>query len=162
MKPTFVRKYQFSQLEKGITVASYIVAQTDDAAMRTYRDGGSGWTALEALCHLRDFEAVFIARAQVTLDEDHPMLPRPNPDELAIEKRYNEEDPQAVLATWQAHRDQYLALLRSLGDDEALWERTGVHPIHGDLSINEQLVTAAWHDTNHLEQMTRTLTEKRR
>ena len=161
MDTIFMRQRQIDQLEKDIAVARFIVDAAGPEAMRTYRDGGDGWTALEALCHLRDFEAIFIARATVTLEEDNGTLPRPNPDELAIEKHYNEDDPQAVLDEWQQHRDQYLALLKGLGDDEAIWERVGIHPISGPLSLNQQLVTAAWHDTNHFEQMTRTLTEKR-
>ena len=161
MDTIFMRQRQISQLEKDIAVARFIVDAAGPDAMRTYRDGGDGWTALEALCHLRDFEEIFIARATVTLEEDNGTLPRPNPDELAIEKRYNDDDPQAVLDEWQQYRDQYLALVRSLGDDEAIWERVAIHPISGPLSLNQQIVMLVWHVTNHLEQMTRTLTEKR-
>ncbi|MCA9886316.1 MAG: DinB family protein [Anaerolineae bacterium] len=161
MDMVFLRQRQISQLENGITIARYIVDAAGTEAMRTYRDGGDGWTALEALCHLRDFEAVFIARTTVTLEQDNPPLPRPNPDELAIEKRYNEDDPQSVLDEWQHLRDEFLALLKSLGNDEATWARAGIHPINGPLPLNQILVMAAWHDTNHFEQMTRTLAEKR-
>ena len=71
MDTIFMRQRQISQLEKDIAVARFIVDAAGPDAMRTNRDGGDGWTALEALCHLRDFEEIFIARATVTLEEDN-------------------------------------------------------------------------------------------
>ena len=47
MDTIFMRQRQISQLEKDIAVARFIVDAAGPDAMRTYRDGGDGWTALE-------------------------------------------------------------------------------------------------------------------
>lgn len=153
-----LRNWQIGQMENAIKTAAFIVQVTDPDALTRYRDGGDGWTVLEVLCHLRDFEALFLERAQLTLQQELPALPFPDPDQLAAEKRYNEQDVATVLDEWRKNREAYLALWRGL--DEGDWARQGQHPTRGPFSLDQQLFLAAWHDVLHLEQMTRILAEK--
>ena len=96
---------------------------------------------------------------RLALDEDNPPLPFPNPVTLAQEGRYNEQEPGAVYAEWLAGREALLALFGSV--EESQWTRPAQHPVRGIVSVYDQLIIAVWHDNNHLEQITRTLAEKK-
>ena len=154
-----IRNWQFNLMETNIRSYGFLFGETDPASLTQYRDGGNGWTPLEVLGHLRDFERIFQQRTQVTLTEEGGQLPFPNPDELAISNRYNEQDWRAVLADWQATRITYLAQLRSLSESD--WQRSGLHPVRGPLSLTDQLFLSSQHDSVHMEQVLRTLSEKR-
>jgi hypothetical protein len=159
LQPTTIRDFYMQMLLKGLTPVQHLIQSVSQEDLTQWRDGGTGWTALEALCHLRDFEAVFIERATVTVEQEMPPLPFPNPDQLAVEGHYNQQDPVAVHAAWSDTRQQFLAYLRARS--EADWARVGQHPTRGPLTLQDQLLLASWHDVNHLEQMTRTLLERR-
>lgn len=159
MQMVTIRNWQFAQLENNIKSITALVNLTDPHLLTTYRDGGNGWTVLEALCHLRDFENVFLDRARVTLEQENAPLPAPSPDAMATEHRYNEQSVADVLAEWKTRRTNFIAFMRDRSESD--WERIGLHPVRGPLTLLEQLMLAAMHDTIHLEQMTRTLSEKK-
>jgi uncharacterized damage-inducible protein DinB len=154
-----IRDWQITQLEKGTQIVESLLADIPVQAMTTYRDSGDGWTALEVLCHLRDYDEVFLHRATITVEQDNPDLPNPDPDALASERRYNEQDVMDVLATWKERRATYLEYLKARSEDD--WERPAKHPRRGPFTLHDQLFLTVWHDTNHIEQMTRILAEKR-
>ncbi|MBX3066909.1 MAG: DinB family protein [Anaerolineae bacterium] len=132
---------------------------SDPQVLTTYRDGGTGWTALEALCHLRDLETIFTHRFTFTVEQDNPDLPMSNPDALATERRYNEQNVDQALAEWKQQRIKNVAYLKERSESD--WERVGVHPIRGKMTLLDILCLEAQHDTIHMEQITRTLNEKK-
>jgi len=154
-----VRNWQFDQLRKSLPVVRYIVQTVSADDMRTYRDGGTGWTALEVLCHLRDWEVMFQTRVRITVEQDNPELPNADPDRAALENRYNEQDIAGALDLWSQRRETYLAYLAEL--DESVWQRTARHPTRGLMTLMDQLALSAWHDVNHIDQMTKILTERK-
>ncbi|GAB4513900.1 MAG: hypothetical protein OHK0046_15250 [Anaerolineae bacterium] len=125
----------------------------------TFRDGGTGWTALEALCHVRDFDTFFHGRAVMMLNEDHPLLPGYDHEALAIERDYNGQDVRQVVEDFVSFRSSFIAFFEGL--TEAEWARTGVHPQRGEWSMLAQVMQLPSHDLTHIEQITRTLAEKR-
>lgn len=156
---TTIRGWQIEQLRKALQTMSsiFMSISADDAA--TYRDGGKGWTVLEVLCHLRDYESVFLERAQLTVEKEMPALPNPDPDALASERHYNSQALQAVYQEWVKRREVFLAYLAGL--DEAAWARGASHPKRGPMSLQDQLALIAYHDVNHIEQITRIIAEKK-
>lgn len=154
-----IREWQYKQMEDNIKSVEWLVRSSDPQALRAFRDGGSGWTVLEVLCHLRDFEEVFFERARLTVEQDNPPLPFPDPDALARERRYGEEMPEGALAVWQGRRAGLLAYLRERSDAE--WERPAQHPTRGEMALFDQLFLIPHHDSLHLEQMTRILYERK-
>lgn len=159
MQPmTTIQKWQIDQLENAINTLIYLVQTISDHDAKTLRDSGDGWTVLEVLGHLRDFEGVFLERAKLTLEQDSPDLPFPNPDTLAQEKRYNDDDMAQVLADWGASRQQYVALLKAT--ESELWERPANHPTRGNFTLNDQVFLTVWHDMNHFEQITHIMLSK--
>lgn len=154
-----LRSWQFDIMRKSIRIVGDIVKATTPEDATTYRDGGTGWTATEIMCHLRDSEMLFMERARLTLEQNGSSQPSGNNDQLAFERRYNEQSLNTVYGEWVAQREMLLAFFESL--DEAEW--TANHSVHvrrGPMTLSDQLALTAWHDVNHIEQMTRTLTEK--
>jgi uncharacterized damage-inducible protein DinB len=160
MQVATIRAWQLTQLEDNLKAVAWLVRSHTPEALTTYRDAGEGWTVLEVLCHLRDFEAVFLERARLAVEQEKPPLPFPDPDELARARRYNEQALDTVLAAWQEGRARLLAYLRARS--EADWERLAQHPTRGEMSLFDQLFLIPKHDSLHLEQMTRILYEQRR
>lgn len=157
---TAMRGWQFDQLRNSIRVYQHFVDTTDREALLTLRDGENGWNVLEMLCHMRDFEAIFLERAQMTMAGGFPTLPFPDPDKLAIEKNYADQDIDAVMAAWQANREAFLGYLGELDEDD--WEKAANHPKRGWFTLHDQLLLANWHDMNHLNQLTKILGKQER
>jgi len=154
-----VRGWQLDQLRKNLAILPNHLRGVSAHDATAYRDGGTGWTALQVLCHLRDYEAIFLERATLTVEQESPPLPNPDPDALAAERRYNEQDFAATVQEWLNRREAFLAYLTGL--DEAAWARTAQHPRRGTISLQDQLALVAFHDVNHLEQIVRVLGEQR-
>lgn len=154
-----IRDWQISQMEKGTQIVESLLADVTVEAMTTYRDGGDGWTALEVLCHLRDFEELFHHRAKITVEQDNPELPFPDYLAMVTEKRYNEQDVVEVITAWKEARVAHIEFMKARTEDD--WERPSQHPTRGNFTLHDQLFLTVWHDTNHIEQITRILAEKR-
>lgn len=153
-----IRTWQLDHMQDAIKAYSHLINAANPDDLNTYRDGGTGWTVVEVLCHLRDFEALFLHRARITVEQEKPDLPFPQPDDLAAEKHYNEQDAQTVLREWQALRTEFLDFLKARAALD--WERLAQHPTRGDFSLHDQFFLIARHDMLHLEQAARILAEK--
>ncbi len=135
-----------------------ILGDVTQETATTYRDSGDGWTALEALCHLRDFDYIFQHRVERMLSEELPDLVPADHDQMVIDNRYSEQDLNEVLADFVQHRRAFIDLFKSLTDEQ--WERHGNHPERESFSMTDALMQLGLHDVTHIEQITRTLHEK--
>ncbi|MCB9437196.1 MAG: DinB family protein [Anaerolineales bacterium] len=153
-----VRNWQFSILNNAYSSIKYILEQTDTMSLTTYRDGGNGWTALEVLAHLRDFEGVFYERISLAKTQDNPVLPFPDPDQLALTNTYNTLPVWEVYTAWGSARQRLMDYMATFTEED--WLCPAQHPTRGAISIQDQLFLIAWHDVNHIEQMTRILRER--
>src|SRR5687768_14793866 len=125
--PNVIRNWQIDQLRKNIMIIGRYVQNITPQDATTYRDNGEGWTALEVMCHLRDFEQVFLDRMCLTVDEDFPDLPVPNADQLALENNYNAQRLDAAYSEWSQRRNALLGYIATLSDEA--WARTANHPV---------------------------------
>ncbi len=142
-------------LKKNATTLSVILKGVDHARAVSARDGSDGWTVLEVLCHLRDYENIFMSRNKLVLEADEPALPVYNPMTLAAENRYAEQDFLTVWNEWLELRRQHLDLLSRLTPEA--WNRKGAHPTWGIVPILEMATITALHDGDHTEQIIRAL-----
>jgi uncharacterized damage-inducible protein DinB len=154
-----IRQWYLTQLRKALQTVNSLLTDTSVEAATTYRDGGQGWTVLEVLCHLRDYDDVFLQRARAAVELDCPDITGPNAEALARENRYNDQPLRPAYDEWVRRRERLLSYFDSL--DEAQWARPANHPRLALMSVQDQLAFIAYHDVNHLEQMTRILAEKR-
>lgn len=156
---SMIRDLKFDEMRRAQQSVRHVLDLSSAEALRTYRDGGKGWTVTEVLCHLRDFESVFLERAQLTAKSEFPDIPFPDPDQLAVDHHYATEEAWAAFEDWTRRRRAFLGFLLSL--PEEAWERPANHPTRGRFTLHQQLMLTAWHDVNHLEQITRILVEKK-
>jgi len=119
-----------------------------DALRRPASDGG--WGVVEILCHLRDWESVFVDRVRRVLDEDEPELPAYDDSLWEIERDYRGQDPSEVLAEFDALRARLVDMLAGL--DEAGWRRVGVHAINGPVDVVWLVSHLQEHSRDHLQQ----------
>ena len=110
------------------------------------------WSALNCLQHLVDaerlvfpprFRAFFTGQAFTDFD---PNLPHTGPDA---------QTPQQLVAEFARHRQESLALLAQVKDDDL--GRTAQHPQFGTVTLAQMLNTWAAHDLNHTVQAERAL-----
>jgi hypothetical protein len=95
----------------------------DESLLRT-RPEPTVWSALEYTAHVRDVFGAYGERIQRTLVEERPVFDVIAPDDLVVERRYNEQDPQ-VVARELADNAESLAL--TLEDVPATsWDRVGI------------------------------------
>jgi hypothetical protein len=136
------------------TLGNILAGVSQDTAT-TLRDGPEGWTTLEVVCHLRDFDCFFLGRAQMMLKGDYPLLPAYDHERIAIDCRYNEQNLQAAYAALRASREQFARFFENL--NEGQWAMAGVHPENGHWTMLDSLMQVGLHDATHLEQITRIL-----
>lgn len=154
-----IRQWQIAQMRYAIPTLRLLLSSISKEDATTYRDGGDGWTVAEVMGHLRDFEEVFLQRAERTLSEDNPPLAFPDPDNLAVEAAYNSLPLEDLYAEWVLTRQRFIALLESIEGDET-WERSGAHPKRGPFSLNDQLFLTIYHDLLHADQIARIMEDK--
>jgi len=118
------------------------------------RPAPGAWAPVEVVCHLRDVEETFGERFAAILAMDEPALPEVGPaDRWAEERQYLRHDAATALAHFRRRRGESLETLVGLSPSQ--WQRGGEHPARGRLSIDMLVALMAWHDDNHLEQLTR-------
>ena len=60
-------------LEQSAQTLAHILADVSAGRRRKrFRDGADGWSVLEILCHLRDYQAIFAERIRRILEEELP------------------------------------------------------------------------------------------
>ena len=120
------------------------------------RPDPKNWAPKEVVCHLRDTEEAFTARfEQILAMAVDPTLGGPNADRVAEERQYLRNDAGEALAAFRRRRAETLELFRTL--TPAQWEKGGIHPVRGRITIDGFLSLMAWHDDNHLDQLVRAL-----
>ena len=138
----------------GDELAAAIKGQSD--ALLCRRPDAKNWAAKEVICHLRDTEEAFGARMEQILAMDvDPKLVATNPDRWAEERQYLTNDASAALAAFRQRRAEASETFGKL--TPAQWEKGGIHPVLGRITLDGILSVMAWHDDNHLDQLTRAL-----
>ena len=151
-----VHRTQLYAMEMTARTLGHLLAPVSQEQAMTLRDGADGWTIVEVVCHLRDFDGFFRGRAELMLAEETPLLPAYDHEAIAIERNYNAD----------RLTDAYDALLRSRAATKALfaglteeqWERGGIHPEVGPFSLTDAAFQVSLHDQTHTEQILKILT----
>ena len=102
-----IRQRHIALMQKTLDILTAMLRDVDQSTATTLRDlsdGDAGWTTLEVLCHLRDFDGYFRGRAVMMAMQEHPDLPAYDHEAIAVEGRYNEQNLQLVLDELMASR----------------------------------------------------------
>ena len=117
------------------------------------RPAPGAWAPVEIICHLRDAEEMFGERFAAILSMAEPALAEVEPARWAEERQYLRHDAATALAHFRRRRGESLETLVASSPSD--WQRGGEHPARGRLTIDMLVAQMAWHDDNHLEQLTR-------
>jgi hypothetical protein len=151
------REQRLKRLERTADeLAAAIRGQSEAALYR--RPDARNWAAAEVVCHLRDAEELFMIRFETIMASDNPGLTPLDPDRWASERQYLKNDAGEAVAAFRRRREESLTFLRKLEPDQ--WQRGGVHPVRGRLTLEDFVTLMAWHDDNHLDQLRRALAGK--
>ncbi len=149
------RERQISMMRLTCEMLGHILQGVTDEGARTLRDGDEGWSIIEILCHLRDFDAIFYNRAIMMIEQDQPQLPGFDHEAMAIERSYQQENLQTAYQTLRASRQRFIQFFEALTPEQ--WERGGVHPERDSFTMTDAAMQVGMHDLDHLEQITRVL-----
>jgi hypothetical protein len=131
-----------------------VIKGLPDARLSKRPDENS-WCAKEIICHMRDTEELFLNRFQTILAIDEPKLLPPQPDRWSDERQYMRNDASEALAAFRKRREKTVQFLAKLSPDQ--WNRAGIHPKHGRLSMHSFVENMVKHGKDHLEQLQRAL-----
>ena len=136
-------------------ILGHILQNVSAAQAREWRDGPEGWSIVEIVCHLRDFDEIFYRRARMMLEQDYPKLPAYDHEAMAIERAYQRQAAATAYDELKASRRRFVDFFKSLTDEA--WRRGGIHPERGDFAMTDALMQVVLHDIDHLEQITRVM-----
>jgi hypothetical protein len=153
-----VRERHINQMKKTDLILEHILKNISEDQAHDLHDGPEGWSIIEIVCHLRDFDEIFYNRAQMMLAQDHPQLPAYDHEAMAIEKDYQAEELAYVYYDLKASRERFVEFFESLTNEQ--WERTGVHPERESFTMTDAVMQVGIHDLSHIEQITRILEEE--
>lgn len=150
-----VRERQIAAMRLTCEILGHILRDVSNERARALRDGPEGWSIVEIVCHLRDFEEIFHNRARMMLEQDHPHLPAYDHEAMAIERAYQSQSLEEAYGTLRASRENFARFFETMTPDQ--WARGGVHPERDSFSMTDALMQVSAHDLDHLEQIARVL-----
>jgi hypothetical protein len=107
------------------------------------------WSSLEVVCHLADFEVVYVDRLAAVIAEDGPTLPGRDEQKFAARLAYHERDLEEQLRVIEGLRGHMTRVLRTLKDADLA--RVGNHTEAGPLSLEQLLGRATGHVQHHVK-----------
>ena len=150
-----VRQRQIDMMRLTCDTLGHILSNVSVDQARELRDGADGWSIIEIVCHLRDFDDIFYRRALMMLEQEHPQLPAYDHEAMAIERGYQRENLREASAALKASRHRFIQFFDGLTSEK--WARTGVHPERDSFNMTDAAMQVGLHDLDHLEQITRVL-----
>ncbi len=142
-------KRRFAALERLAGAPAALTAALkgapDDVLRR--RTGGK-WSMIENAAHVRDIERVYQGRFSQMAFGESPAFWMLDNDRAAEALKYGEADPAEVAKEFKRLREDSIALLRALPHEA--WQRNGLHPEKGEISVEQLAVRLADHDDAHI------------
>lgn len=106
------------------------------------------WSTLELVCHIADFEPVYVDRMKRIIAQEDPTLFGGDPDLFAKKLAYHERDVNEELALIEACRVHMSRILRTLPAEA--FQRRGIHSENGPMTLEKILGNIANHIPHHL------------
>ena len=122
---------------------------SDDEVRR--RPSPDDWSVLEICCHLRDDAEIEGVRVRRLAEEENPTLAPYDQEALAIERDYKGDDIRRVRTALRAFWGGLAYQLEGLTDEQ--WERAGIQPEIGRVTVRSRAELAVEHGQAHLAQL---------
>ena len=124
----------------------------DEGALDRQADAGE-WSCSDLICHMAEMERRYIERLERMVRLDDPEIAAFDGDSIEPDGDLREQTAFDVMDEFAVLRRQTVYLLWSLDDDD--WDRRGVHPYLGVLTVMDVAREMNEHDLSHLWQLRR-------
>lgn len=148
-------------LEQSAQTLAHILADVSQAQASAIRDGDDGWSVIEIMCHLRDYQAIFAERIRRILEEEDPtfrLYDEAARLRMVVENKYAKQDLRAVMEDYMSTRRAIIERLAPLDDEQ--WEREGRFAADDVVDLTMPVVHTLLHDADHTEQIARILRDQ--
>ncbi|MEQ8677692.1 MAG: DinB family protein [Aggregatilineales bacterium] len=152
------KSWMISALKKSHLVLGMTIGDVSQEQAQDIRDGADGWTILEIMCHVRDFQEIFMGRATRILNEDTPTLVPVDEaarEQMIIDNAYSQQNLRDVYKDYVRTRHVFIEMLTALEDTQL--DRRGIHPMTGEVDVTTPIFHTILHDADHTEQIARIL-----
>lgn len=155
MAPRFSDEYdESSWLLKALREAAHELESQlwglDEQELRR-RPADDGMSLKEIAAHLRDCEQHFVSTLERIFSQEAPRLRAFDADALVLERDYRSADLYDLLSEFGELRQRSVRLLWM----EDGWDRSGVHPYRGPVTVAQLVREQSEHDLEHLWQARR-------
>jgi hypothetical protein len=124
-----------------------LVMGADDPSVLNSRPEPGVWSVLEYTAHVRDIFELMASTISRMVAENEPTISFPDPDRLAEERRYGEQDPERVVADLKANAE---ALATAIDRVETADLSRTAHFDWGDRDVLTMIRNAVHEGKHHL------------
>lgn len=145
-------------LERTPSVVETLLKGLDDDWVMN-NEGGETWSAYDIVGHYIEGEkADWIPRMKIILgDADKHFKPF---DRFAQFTESKGKTLDQLLGEFDVLRKENLAILKGISFTDEMFDRTGIHPKFGDVTLRQLLSTWVVHDLTHIHQLSRVLAKQ--
>ena len=148
-------QYYIQELRRNKEIFTQIFSSIDEE-LRHWKKQEENWSNLEVLCHLLDEEREdFRLRLQSLWNDPEADFIPIDPANWPSLRKYSEQDFDHTLAGFLEERDNSIAFLEELDEEDARWKNIKHHEQLGELSPEFYLHNWLAHDLLHIRQLTR-------
>ena len=131
-----------------------LTAELSAAQLTTHFLPGE-WTVAQNVHHLADSHMNAYVRCKLIATEDHSTLKPYDQDRWAEFAEAQSADLSPSLALLRGLHARWAAFWAALPAEA--WARAGLHPEHGEMTLDDILASYAAHGLGHIDQIRRTL-----
>ena len=149
--PPYIRKYL---IDEALSATPGIITRFCKGIPEHIADQNQGpdyFTLREVLAHLADWEPIWLERIQRIVQEDSPVLPNIDEGDMAVQNAYATIPVETSMENFTTGRAALTAYLASLPIDA--FERSGIRPEVGTITIKDIATLVLAHDTYHIAQL---------
>ncbi len=140
-----------SLIESGPAMLDVMLSDVAEK-MASWHPAEGEWCIKEVLGHMIEADKNgFDGRIRTILAEDKPQLKGWDIPGTVAARQDCEKDFRDLLAEWQDGRSESADMIVDLTDEQM--NRSGVHPMVGELTIRDLLYEWVYHDQNHIKQI---------
>jgi hypothetical protein len=122
------------------------------ASLTAWKPEGTEFSWVEQVCHLRDVEReAYYFRIARILEEEWPLFSDINGSKLAMERKYQAQNPTLALQTFRTFREANIARLRQVSPAE--FDRRGTFGGAEGFPLSQAVGWMAAHDADHRGQI---------
>lgn len=107
------------------------------------------WSTKHVICHIADFEPVYVDRMKRVIAENEPTMFSGDPNLFATTLAYDQRDVAVELDFIALARKHMGPILRSLKPED--FQRTGVHSVRGPVALEKLLQQITDHIPHHIK-----------